>query len=417
VTALSQPTTALTSRTRPLDEAPDLVAALGADGFAWLHDGAGLATAGVAARVRVRRGPGRLADAAAEVADLLAAISDDDPLRLPGTGPIAVGALGFSDDEEAELIVPAVVVGATRQGQAWVTITGPAPGAGAGGRVGEVPDAAGEPTRFVVDGHGHRAHWTTAVDEALARIRSGSMSKVVLARQVTVEADHDFDLATVVARLRAAHPSCFTFAAGGLVGASPELLARRRDTLVVSRPMAGTVGRGDTLADDNRRMAKMRSSSKEGREHRVVVDAVRKALESVCDEVSASAQPEVARLATVAHLATTVAGRLRPPAPTAVALAGLLHPTPAVAGEPRAAALAAIADLEEFDRGGYAGPVGWVDSRGDGDFAVALRCAHVDGRRARLFAGAGIVAGSSAGAEWAETQAKLEPMMRALVQP
>jgi menaquinone-specific isochorismate synthase len=276
---------------------------------------------------------------------------------------------------------------------------------------------AGEPTRFVVDGHGHRVHWTFAVEEALARIASGSLSKVVLARQVTVEADRDFGLSTIVDRLRTAHPSCFTFAAGGLVGASPELLVRRRDTLVVSRPMAGTVGRGDTMADDNRRMAKMRSSSKEGREHRVVVDAVRKALGSVCEEVSASAQPEVARLATVAHLATTVAGRLRPPPPTAVALAGLLHPTPAVAGEPRPAALAAIAELEEFDRGGYAGPVGWVDSRGDGDFAVALRCARLDGRRARLFAGAGIVAGSSAGAEWAETQAKLEPMMRALVQP
>jgi menaquinone-specific isochorismate synthase len=399
-----------------LEEVPDLVAALGPDGFAWLHDGAGLATSGVAARVRVRQGAGRLADASADVAGLLASISDDDPLRLPGSGPIAVGALGFSDDVVAELIVPAVVVGCTRQGQAWVTTTEPAGEGVARSRTGEVRQAT-EPTRFVVDGHGHRAHWTSAVDEALARIGSGSLAKVVLARQVTVEADCDFEVATIVGRLRAAHPSCFTFVAGGLVGASPELLVRRRDTLVVSRPMAGTVGRGDTMADDNRRMAKMRSSSKEGREHRVVVDAVRKALQSVCEEVSASAQPEVARLATVAHLATTVAGRLRPPPPTAIALAGLLHPTPAVAGAPRPEALAAIAELEEFDRGGYSGPVGWVDSRGDGDFAVALRCAQIDGRRARLFAGAGIVAGSSAGAEWAETQAKLEPMMRALVQP
>ncbi len=415
MSALSEPAVALSSRTISLDEAPDLVAALGPDGFAWLHDGAGLATSGVAARIRVRRGAGRLADAADEVAGLLGGIADDDPLRIPGSGPIAVGALGFADDAEAELVVPAVVVGCTRQGQAWMTTTGPVAGL-ASERPGVVAEA-GEPTRFVVDGHGHRVHWTDAVDESLARIGSGALAKVVLARQITVEADRDFDLATIVDRLRAAHPSCFTFAAGGLVGASPELLVRRRDTLVVSRPMAGTVGRGDTMADDNRRMAKMRSSSKEGREHKVVVDAVRKALQSVCEEVSASAQPEVARLATVAHLATTVAGRLRPPPPTAVALAGLLHPTPAVAGKPRAAALAAIGELEEFDRGGYAGPVGWVDSRGDGDFAVALRCAQLDGRRARLFAGAGIVAGSSAGSEWAETQAKLEPMMRALVQP
>ena len=415
MSALSEPTVGLSSRTRPLDQAPDLLEALGPDGFAWLHDGAGLATAGVAARVTVRRGAGRLADAAAEVAGLLGAISDDDPVRLPGSGPIAVGALGFSDDAEVELIVPAVVVGCTRQGQAWMTTTEPAGWrrAAASGRGGR----GGEPTRFVVDGHGHRAHWTFAVDEALSRIGSGSLSKVVLARQVTVEADRDFDLATIVDRLRTAHPSCFTFAAGGLVGASPELLVRRRDTLVVSRPMAGTVGRGDTMADDNRRMARMRSSSKEGREHRVVVDAVRKAW---------------GRCARRSRPAPSPRSPAWPPSPTwpppwpAGCDRRHRRPSPSPAcctrhrpwrGEPRPAALAAIAELEEFDRGGYAGPVGWVDSRGDGDFAVALRCARVDGRRARLFAGAGIVAGSSAGAEWAETQAKLEPMMRALVQP
>jgi menaquinone-specific isochorismate synthase len=255
------------------------------------------------------------------------------------------------------------------------------------------------------------------IDEALARIGSGALSKVVLAREVTVEADRPFDVPTILTRLRGGHPTCFTFAAGGLVGATPELLVRRRDALVVSRPMAGTAPRGDTLDDDRRMVARMKTSNKEGREHRVVVDAVRAALETVCEEVSASAQPEVARLATVAHLATTVAGRLMAPWPSALALAGILHPTPAVAGSPRPAALAAIAELEDFDRGGYTGPVGWVDSRGDGDWAVALRCARIDGAVARLYAGAGIVAGSSAAAEWAETQAKLEPMMRALVQP
>ena len=409
----SQPV--LTSRTRALSEAPDLLAAVGPqpDGFAWLHDGAGLVTSGVAARVRVRRGPGpgRLDEAAAEVAVLLAGIESDDPVRVPGSGPLAVGALGFSDEGEVELIVPAVVVGVTRMGQAWITETGPSSA--------PLPSAVASPlpSRFVVDGHGLRPRWGVMIDDALARIASGELSKVVLTREVTVEADRPFDVATILTRLRGGHPTCFTFAAGGLVGATPELLVRRRDALVVSRPMAGTAPRGDTLDDDRRLLAKMRSSNKEGREHRVVVDAVRAALEPVCEEVSASAQPEVARLATVAHLATTVAGRLKAPWPSALALAGLLHPTPAVAGSPRPAALAAIAELEDFDRRSYTGPVGWVDSRGDGDWAVALRCAHIDGSVARLYAGAGIVAGSSAGAEWAETQAKLEPMMRALVQP
>ncbi len=408
----------LTSRTRALAETPDLLAALSddPDGFAWLHDGAGLVTSGVAARIRVRRGPGRLDEAAAEVAALLAAIDSDDTVRLPGSGPLAVGASGFSDDGEAELIVPAVVIGLTRTGQAWRTETGPpipgAPAAAAG------PGAARPlPSRFVVDGHGLRPRWGEMIESALARIAAGELSKVVLAREVTVEADRPFDVATILTRLRGGHPTCFTFAAGGLVGATPELLVRRRDALVVSRPMAGTAPRGDTLDDDRRMVARMKSSNKEGREHRVVVDAVRAALVPVCEEVSASAQPEVARLATVAHLATTVAGRLKAPWPSALALAGLLHPTPAVAGSPRPAALAAIGELEDFDRGGYTGPVGWVDSRGDGDWAVALRCARIEGAVAHLYAGAGIVAGSSAGAEWAETQAKLEPMMRALVQP
>jgi len=412
VSALPAARPVLTSRTRPLAEAPDLLAAMGAhpDGFAWLHDGAGLVTSGVAARVRIRSGPGRLDEAAAEVTALLAGIASDDSVRVPGTGPLAVGALGFSDAGEAELIVPAVVVGLTRMGQAWITETGPA-------TTSPTPAASPLPSRFVVDGHGLRPRWGDMIGDALARIASGELAKVVMAREVTIEADRPFDVATILTRLRGGHPTCFTFAAGSLVGATPELLVRRRDALVVSRPMAGTAPRGDTLDDDRRLLAKMRSSNKEGREHRVVVDAVRAALEPVCEEVSASAQPEVARLATVAHLATTVAGRLKAPWPSALSLAGLLHPTPAVAGSPRSAALAAIAELEDFDRGGYTGPVGWVDSRGDGDWAVALRCARIDGAVARLYAGAGIVAGSSAGAEWAETQAKLEPMMRALVQP
>ena len=183
------------------------------------------------------------------MAALLAGIESDDTVRVPGSGPLAVGALGFSDDGEAELIVPAVVVGLTRMGQAWITETGPVrsparpPRAGAG-RPG--------PPGSSVDGHGLRPRWGEMVDEALARIASGELSKVVLAREVTVEADRPFDVATILTRLRGGHPTCFTFAAGGLVGATPELLVRRRDALVVSRPMAGTAPRGDTLDDDRR---------------------------------------------------------------------------------------------------------------------------------------------------------------------
>ena len=401
----------LLSRTRPVPagEAEALLRTGPDGGFAWIHDGAGLVGHGVAAEVEV--GAARAGEAAAE---LLAAVEVDDPLCLPATGPLVVAALPFDREASCRLVVPALVVARDRQGRSWVTETGPLGSAPAAPPAGGPPPGL-EPSRFVLDGHSGREHWHKAVEEALARIASGALSKVVLARSVAVDADSAFHLPTVVERLRRAHPSCFTYAVGGFVGASPELLARRRGALVTSRPMAGTVERRDTVAEDDRALAGMASSSKELSEHRLVVDAVTRVLEQVCEEVSASARPEVARLATVAHLATTVVGRLRQPVPTALELATLLHPTPAVAGAPLAAALQAIADLEGIDRGAYAGPVGWVDSRGDGDWAVAVRCAAVSGATAELYAGAGIVSGSQPAAEWAETQAKLEPMLRALV--
>lgn len=401
----------LVSHTRPLPDPGDLLDALGPGGMAWLHDGGGLATSGVAARIAVPPGPDRFRRAADDVAGVLAAIDSDDPLTLPGTGPLAVGAIPFHASASGELIVPAVVVGCTPRGRAWVTRTGPAEKEATG--AGDDPSGGG-PSRLVVDDGLGRPAWTAAVGQALGRISEGAMAKVVLAREVVVEGDRPFDRRAVIDRLRVAGRSSFTYAVGDFVGSSPELLVRRRGATVVSRPMAGTAPRGATPGDDDRLVAALASSAKEAEEHALVVAAVRAALDPVCREVVARAQPDAVRLATVTHLATTVAGHLAEPAPSVLALVGLLHPTPAVAGLPRAAALAAISDLESFDRGLYAGPVGWVDARGDGDWAVALRCARLDGRRARLVAGAGIVADSDPEAEWAETEAKLEPMLRAL---
>ena len=407
-------TEGLVSRTRPLGNAPDLLESLGPGGFAWLHDGTGLATSGVAARVRVGPGGDRFRTAADEVGELLAAIDVEDPLRLPGTGPVAVGALPFNGQVAGELVVPALVVGCAPSGRAWVTETGPAEfgagAAGAGGRWSVAPGTI-RPAGDECDG---REVWTVAVRGALDRISSGPLAKVVLAREVVVESADPFDRNRILHHLRTTHPSSFTYAAGGFVGASPELLVRRRGGRVLSRPMAGTAPRGATSAADDRLATALASSAKEAEEHALVVEAVRDALGPVCREVMAGAGPELVRLPTLTHLATTVAGHLAEPAPSALALAGLLHPTPAVGGLPRADALAAIAELETFDRGLYAGPVGWVDSRGDGDWAVALRCADLDGSRARLVAGAGIVADSDPDAEWAETEAKLGPMLGAL---
>jgi len=178
--------------------------------------------------------------------------------------------------------------------------------------------------------------------------------------------------------------------------------------------MAGTVAQGGSPGDDRRLVAAMSASGKEQNEHRLVVDDVRAKLRTLGDHPSQTKGPEVVRLSTVAHLATTVRCRLRDPSMSALDVAALLHPTPAVAGVPLDGALAAIAELEGFDRGLYAGPVGWVDARGDGDWAVALRSATLDGTRARLVAGAGIVAGSDPDAEWDETEAKLAAMRSAL---
>ncbi len=234
---------------------------------------------------------------------------------------------------------------------------------------------------------------------------------MVLARSVRVEADADFDLGAVLTRLRDRQAGCFVHHADGLVGASPELLVRRVGAAVEARPLAGTTRSGLGAP------AALRGSSKDGREHRLVVDGVVDVLAPRCVTLDVPDQPQAIEFADVVHLATPMRGTLRDPLPSALALARALHPTAAVAGAPRDAALRTITALEAGDRGRYAGPVGWVDGRGDGEWAVALRGAEVDGPDAVLWAGAGIVAGSRPDAEWAETQVKLEPMLRALITP
>ena len=235
---------------------------------------------------------------------------------------------------------------------------------------------------------------------------------MVLAREVLVEADTPFDVRDVARRLATQQPGCFVYASDGMVGASPELLVRRLGSTVESRPVAGT-----TVADSEAALHALAASVKDTREHQFVVESIAQELERLCDQLEVAPGPDVAVFGPVAHLATPIRGRLRAPIPSALELAHLLHPTPAVAGTPRGAALEVIRQLEGFDRGRYAGPVGWVDARGDGEWAIALRGAELHGTQARLVAGAGIVAGSDPDAEWAETQAKLEPMLRALVRP
>jgi isochorismate synthase len=395
VTPTSVPTSVparLRAVTREVALPDDALGGFDPHGFAWLHHGTRLVTSGSAARL-----------APADAATVLVAIDADDPLGLPGTGAVAVGALPFDPDADGELVIPARVHG-VRDGRAWVTEIGTGESAAS--------VAVSPPTRFQVAAPRTRDEWRVAVERALAAIDAGELEKVVLAREVLIEADTAFDAHEIVRGLVASQPGSFVYASAGFVGASPELLVRRTGEVVESRPVAGT-----TVADSDEALLALAASVKDTREHRFVVDGIVDVLDPRCTELHRDATPEVAVFGPVAHLATPIRGRLTAPAPSALDLARMLHPTPAVGGTPRRAALDAIRELERFDRGRYAGPVGWVDARGDGEWAIALRGAELDGARARLVAGAGIVAGSDPEAEWAETQAKLEPMLRALVRP
>ena len=413
----------LVSRTVRLGDGLDPLELAADDGFVWSAPDGAVVGAGVAARVPVGTGPGRIERAAEAVAARLAGVEVD---VAAGPGPAAVGSLPFSAAVPGQLVVPGLLLRTGRDGATWAVLTEPGPfdppsAAELLARLrANSSDRRWSPARRLtgLSGlEGWRAAVRAALAEMLAEIETGRLDKVVLAREALVEAERPFPRTELLRRLRRRPGGAtFLYADGGFVGASPELLVRRRGRVATSRPMAGTVPRGDSADAEAAGLARLTTSPKEAVEHRLVVDAVAEGLAKVADRVEVG-RPEVVRLATVAHLATEVTADLTGPLPTALELAGLLHPTPAVGGSPRDAALAAIAALEPFDRGGYAGPVGWVDRAGDGEWAVALRCATLDGPRARLLAGAGIVPGSDPDAEWAETEDKLRAILDVLLTP
>jgi menaquinone-specific isochorismate synthase len=392
-----------------------LLGLAGETGFVWRSPARTLITAGVAARVQVPTGPRRLERLAAAVGELLG----PSGAAAPPARPLLVGAIPFDPGSPGELVVPALVLEPAADGglHAASTAAGADPP-----RPAELAEMAarvapGEwPRRVTVSEGWERPGWRRAVRTILRAIDSGRLDKAVLARAVTVQADRPFGRAAVLGRLAAASDGAYLYASGGFVGASPELLIARSGRVASSRPLAGTVPRGANPAEEARRQAWLRSSAKEALEHRLVVEAVAGALSKAAERVEVAAT-DVVRLPTVAHLATGITARLGEAAPSALDLVALLHPTPAVAGTPRETALRLLAALEPAGRGLYGGPVGWMDAAGDGEWAVALRCASLSGSRALLFAGAGIVAGSDPDAEWDETASKLQAMLGVLTGP
>jgi menaquinone-specific isochorismate synthase len=267
------------------------------------------------------------------------------------------------------------------------------------------------------DGSLSAPRWQRAVATAVARIRAGDLGKVVLARDLYAAAADDIDVRLLLAKLAARYPDCYTFSCAGLAGATPELLIRREGLEVSSLVLAGTAPRGGSPREDDALGAALLASAKDVEEHSYAVADVRAALAPRCRELAVDPRPSLLRLANVQHLATYVHGRLTPAAPavpTALRLAAELHPTAAVCGTPAGQAMELIRELEGMDRGRYAGPVGWVDGRGNGEWGIALHCAELDVPRALLFAGCGIVADSDPATELAEAQVKFRPLQDAL---
>jgi salicylate biosynthesis isochorismate synthase/menaquinone-specific isochorismate synthase len=261
--------------------------------------------------------------------------------------------------------------------------------------------------------------WTAAIEGAAARLRAGEAEKVVLAREVLARGDGVVSAGTVVRGLRAAYPSCFTYLITGadgtaFAGASPELLIRRSGNHAFAQPMAGSVARGATDTEDERLAGQLTQSAKDAIEHRLVSRFVVEALRPFSTTVT-ERDPEVVRFTNIQHLATTVSADLNESQADALTLAAALHPTPAVGGWPRVAADRLIDELEGMERGWYAGAVGWIDGRGDGEFAVALRCGLLWEDGARLYAGVGVMPDSDPARELEETELKFKALLTALV--
>ncbi len=417
----------LVARTRRLDADVDLLTFAGDDGFVFEKGRSGLAGRGCA--LVVDWPAGDPVAAARQCAQVLAAVEVDDRVGVPGTGPVAFGALPFAPGGAARLVVPSVVVGRAEGGTRWITVVADDDAPATADDPLPDPDAPTaddlvgpratwrQPQRYAVESTRAPEWWCDLVGQATKAMAGGAFDKVVLARQVDVTADQPLDRHAVLDRLRTAYPGCHIVGIGGFVAASPELLVSVAGDIVRSHPMAGTAPRGGDPATDQRLAASLLASRVYRHEHQVTIDAVHDTLLGWCSYVDYEAEPSVVAVANLQHLATLVEGRLSHPAPSVLELVAALHPTPAVAGRPLDLAVAWIAEHEGIDRGRYAGTAGWVDAAGNGAWAVSVRCAELDGATARVFAGNGIVADSDPQTELAETRIKFQALLFALVRP
>lgn len=401
----------LRATSRPLSDftdAPlDLNDVAAGDGYLFVRNAVGIAGRGVAARVPID-----------EATSFLAAVSHDS--IVGGAAPVALGVLGFRPGAPTDMVVPQVLVRKFPDGAVTVTVCGDVDDAAVTAMLTPDPVAgAGGASSYRIEPGVPVDDYLAAVAAARDAVRAGALTKAVIARPIVVYSSEPIDVHAVLRRLRSSFGSSYRYSIDGFIGASPELLVEVDGPIVRSHPLAGTAPRTGDVENDARIAAELIASTKNQIEHRVVIDVVHDTLLPWASYLDWEPEPSIVTVANVQHLGTRMEGMLSQPGPSVVELVRALSPTPALGGHPRDAAIELIERVEGFERGRYGGAVGWVDAQGNGTWAVAIRCAELsdDRRSARLVAGGGIVADSDPIAELAETQAKFQAMLSAIIRP
>ena len=378
--------------------------------LSWVRNGEGLVGWGVHATTKVS-GRNRFEDARDWWHHQLETFAVANSVHGSGTGPVLFTSFSFDRNEESVLVIPKVVVG-QKGSQSWITWIGDAPQP----VLPESPAEFSQGAFTFSDGSISTDAWKERVAEAIKRIDSSQVDKVVLARDLVATSTQEIEAIPVLKKLAAEYPSTWTFAVDGLVGATPELLLRLSRGMVTSRVLAGTIPKTGDDEKDLALAASLARSSKDLEEHEYAVRSVAEALEPFCSSTNVPESPFVLHLANVMHLATDVTGALTETKQRvdAFSLLKSLHPSAAVCGTPRNIAFDIIDEIEGMNRGRYAGPVGWIDASGDGELGIALRTGQITGKEIRIYAGCGIVAGSNPEKELEESAAKMIPMRSAL---
>jgi menaquinone-specific isochorismate synthase len=376
----------------------------------WVRGGDGLVGWGNYASTVVK-GANRFTDARNWWHQQLEKFAIADSVHASGTGPVLFTSFSFDPDEESVLVIPQIVVG-MRNGSSWITWIGDQPQPKL---LEEVPLLQDAEFNWG-DGSLSPAEWQVRVAQAIKEIEDTKLEKVVLARDLKINSHRPIDARKILRNLSVEYPSTWIFAVDGLVGATPELLLRLSRGMVTSRVLAGTISKTGDDEKDLALAASLARSSKDLEEHEYAVRSVADALDPFCTSTNVPESPFVLHLANVMHLATDVTGALIESKKSVDAFTILekLHPSAAVCGTPTNVASDLIKRIEGMSRGRYAGPVGWLDARGDGELGIALRCGQITNNEIQIFAGCGIVAGSNPEKELSESSAKFAPMRSAL---